>query len=180
MKVLCSHTLDVQSPAEAVFDYVCDLTRWPAWFGCVVSASQPQARPLRSGEQIHVCMHAGRRRWHEDLEVTRFITNAFLSFEALDSTARRIDFRFERRGRVTRVACSLGYPVYGGMWPALYDALVARRRVRRTLRESLVHLKNLLEEKAGVAAAPDDLDALAVEPVARPARAVAAQSVRVV
>jgi uncharacterized membrane protein len=180
MKVLCSHAVDIHAPAEAVFEHVCDLTRWPTWFACVVSASQPQERLLALGEEIHVCMHAGRRRWQEDLEITRFITNAFLSFEALYSTARRIDFRFERRGQTTRLACSIGYPVYGGVFPATLDAVAGRQRVKKGLRESLVHLKNLLEEKVGASPAPDDLDALAVEPVAKPARQVAAQKLRVV
>lgn len=169
MKVLCSHAVDIRAPAEQVFERVCDLDRWPTWFGCVVSASQPQARSLGPGEEIHVCMHAGRRRWREDLEVTRFITNAFLSFEALYSVARRIDFRFERRGQVTRLACSMGYPIYGGIFPAVLDALLGRSRVKKGLRDSLVHLKNMVEEQAGSAQVIDDLDALAVAPIARPA-----------
>jgi uncharacterized membrane protein len=179
MRVLCSQAVDVHAPAEAIFDYICDLPRWPTWFTCVVSAQQPDNRPLALGEEIHVCLHAGRRRWQEDLEITRFMRNAFLSFEALFSAARRIDFRFERRGKITRLACSIGYLVSGGMLPSAFDALVARRRIDRGLRESLVHLKNVLEEHAGVTEAPDDLDALAVAPVAKPAASVAAQQLRV-
>jgi hypothetical protein len=100
-------------------------------------------------------MNAGRRRWQEDLEVTRFIRNAFLSFEAFYSAARRIDFRVERRGQLTRLACSIGYRVYGGMLPAAFHSLIARRRLARELRDSLVHLKNLLEEKAGTTVIDD-------------------------
>ncbi len=178
MKVLCSHTVDVRAPADLVFEYVCDLARWPTWFGCVVCASQPKSQPLGVGVEVHVCMHAGKRRWQEELEITRFITNAFLSFEALYSTARRIDFRFERRGRLTRVACAIGYPLYGGVMPVMMDALLGRRRVRRSLRDSLVLLKNTLEEQAG-ATISDDLDALAVPPVAKPVTHPAAQPLRV-
>jgi uncharacterized membrane protein len=180
MKILCSHAVDIAAPAEQVFERVSDLTHWPTWFGCVVAASQPQERALGLGAEIHVCMHAGRRRWQETLEVTRFITNAFLSFEALYSTARRIDFRVERRGRITRLACSIGYPVYGGLAPTIYDVLIGRRRVRNGVRDSLVHLKNMIEEKVGSAVAADDLDALALTPVAKPAPQVAARQLRVV
>ena len=179
MKTLCTHAVDIHAPADTVFDYVCDLTHWPAWFGCVVSASQPQGEPLGVGQEIHVCMHHGRRRWQEDFEVTRFITNAFLSLEALFSAARRIDFRFERRGRITRLSCAIGYPIYGGIVPVVADVAIGRRRVRSCVRESLVHLKNMLEEKAGVAAVLDDLDALSVPPVARPAPQTVPQTVRV-
>lgn len=180
MKVLCSRAADIRAPVEAVFEYICDLRRWPTWFTCVVSAQQPQDRALALGEEIHVCMHAGRRRWQEDLEITRFIKNAFLSLEALYSAARRIDFRFERRGKVTRVACSIGYLVSGGMFPGAFDALVARRRVEKGIRESLVHLKNALEEPSGLTATSDDLDALNVAPVAKPATPVPHDTLRVV
>jgi uncharacterized membrane protein len=177
MKVLCSRAVDIHAPAEAIFDYISDLPRWPTWFTCVVSAQQPDNRPLALGEEIHVCMHAGRRRWQENLEITRFIRNAFLSFEALYSAARRIDFRVERRGKLTRLACSVGYLVSGGVVPAMVDAVLTRRRIDRGLRDSLVHLKNVLEEHAGVTEAIDDLDALAVTPIAKPAAAT--QQVRV-
>ena len=180
MKVLCSHSVDIAAPAEHVFDYVSDLTRWPTWFGCVVSASQLQGSAPALGAEIHVCMHAGRRRWQETFEVTRFITNAFLSFEALYSTARRVDFRVERRGRTTRLGCSIGYPVYGGLAPALFDVLIGRRRVRNGIRQSLVHLKNIVEENVGTVVATDDLDALALTPVAKPAPQVTTQPLRVV
>jgi uncharacterized membrane protein len=157
MKCLASEHADIRAPAEAVFDYVVDLARWPAWFTCVVSAVQPESRALAPGVEIHVCMHAGRRRWQENLEVTRLIRNAFLSFESFYSTARRIDFRFERRGQVTRLGCSIGYPVYGGGLPAAYHALVGRSRLRKALRDSLVHLRNILEERAGDTLSPEDL-----------------------
>lgn len=169
MKVLCSTHVDVRAPAELVFEYVCDLSRWPAWLGCVVSAQQPQARPLALAEDIHVCLHAGRRRWQEDFEVTRFIRNAFLSLEAPFSTARRIDFRFERRGQLTRLNCSIGYRVYGGLFASLYDAAIARRRIVRDLRDSLAHLKNMLEETSGSPEFDEELGALHFAGNVRPA-----------
>jgi len=178
MKVLCSHAVDIHAPADAVFAHVCDLAHWPTWFGCVVSAAQPSGGALGVGENVHLCLHAGRRRWQEDFEVTRYITNAFLSLEAFYSAARRIDFRFERRGSLTRLWCAIGYPVYGGMVPAALDAAVGRRGVKRGLRDSLVHLKNLLEERAG-ATLTEDLDQLAVAPIATPASQPPPRPVRV-
>jgi hypothetical protein len=144
---------------------------------CVVSASQPEHRPLGIGVDVHVCMHAGRKRWQENLEITRFIRNAFLSFEAFYSAARRIDFRFERRGQLTRLACTIGYPVYGGALPAMWHALIGRRRLRAALRLSLVHLKNILEERADDALEAQGLDA--VDGIVGPPRPLAAESVRV-
>jgi uncharacterized membrane protein len=160
MKCLASEHADIRAPAEAVFDYVMDMERWPTWLWCVLSAQQVDRQPLALGVDIHVCMHAGRRRWQENLEVTRFIRNAFLSFESFYSTARRMDFRFERRGQFTRLGCSIGYPVYGGSLPALYHTLVGRHRLRKALRDSLVHVKNILEERARETMSADSLEYL--------------------
>jgi uncharacterized membrane protein len=171
MKCLASEHADIRAPAEAVFDYVVDLSRWPTWLWCAVSVSQPEGKPLDRGVDVHLCLHAGRKRWQENLEVTRFIRNAFLSFESFYSAARRIDFRFERRGQLTRLACAVGYPVYGGLLPAIYHSVIGRRRLGKRLRESLVHLKNILEERSGEAHSPDGLS-LAEEGVGVPQPAV--------
>lgn len=179
MKVLCSQSVDVHAPAEQVFGTVSDIARWPTWFVCVVSAQQPQDRPLGLGEEIRVCLHAGRRRWQESFEVTRFIRNAFLSFEALYSAARRIDFRVERRGQLTRLGCSIGYPVFGGVVPMLADAAVRRRRIARELRDSLVHLKNMLEDNMGATMWNDDDLGLPGVGTAAPQPTVAAEALRV-
>lgn len=170
MKVLCNQHVDIKAPADQVFAYVNDLGRWPMWFACVVSAQQPQDQPLDLETEVRVCLHAGRRRWQESFEVTRFIRNAFLSFEGLLSAARRIDFRFERRGQLTRLSCAIGYPVFGGLVPIALDALFRRPRVQRELRDSLVHLKNLLEEATTQATWGDDESAwqeLRATPAAR-------------
>jgi len=179
VKVLCSQSVDVHAPAEQVFATVSDIARWPTWFVCVVSAQQPQDRLLDLGEEIRVCLHAGRRRWQEAFEVTRFIRNAFLSFEALYSAARRIDFRVERRGQLTRLACSIGYPVFGGLLPALADAALRRQRIARGLRDSLVHLKNMLEDNTGATLWSDDDLGLPAVGIAVPKPTVASETLRV-
>ncbi|MBC5805988.1 MAG: hypothetical protein DLM53_07250 [Candidatus Eremiobacter antarcticus] len=159
MKVLCQERVDIGATAEVVFDYVADLARWPMWFACIVSAQQPENRALARDEEVRLCLQAGKHRWQETFEATRFIRGAFLSFEAVDSAARRIDFRFERRGEVTRLACGIGYPVFGGWVPAGLDAMFRRPRVARELRQSLVHLKNALEDDYPATAHIDDYDA---------------------
>ena len=148
MKVLCTDYADIAVPAERAFSFVTDVSRWPLWFSPVVCAQQPQDLPLALDEELLLCLHTGRRRWQETFEITRFLRNAFFSLEGSFSAARRIDFRFEQRAAQTRVACSIGYPVFGGIIPALLDATLARPRVRRQLRESVTRLKGLLEEPA--------------------------------
>lgn len=154
MKVACSSHVDISAPVERVFDFVSEIAKWPVWFGFIVSAQQPDHRPLALKEEIHLCLHARRRRWHEAFEVTRLVRNAFLSIEGAYSTSRRIDFRFEQRGGHTRVACAVGYPVYGGWIPALADVMFTRPAIARDLRESLVKLRCALEEIPEVLSLP--------------------------
>ena len=180
MKVLCTQYVDVRAPAEQVFAYVADLSRWPMWFGCVVSAQQAEERPLDLDEEVRLCLHAGRRRWQESFEVTRFMRNAFLSIEGLLSAARRIDFRFERRGQLTRLSCAIGYPVFGGLLAVAADALFHRPQIRRELRDSLVHLKNMLEETVNSASWADEEQTWQPARPAAGGRQLASQGLRVV
>jgi len=145
MKVLCTDHIDVAVPAERAFAAIADISHWPVWFSSVVSAQHPDSLPVALGEELTVCLNAGKRRWRETFEVTRFVQNAFLSLEGAFSAARKIDFRFEQRGVLTRIACSIGYPVFG-VAGRIVDAAFKRRRVRADLRESLLRLKGILEE----------------------------------
>lgn len=163
MKILCSDHVDIAAPAERAFDFVADISRWPVWFSPVVSAQHPESLPVALDEELLLCLHCGRRRWHESFEVTRFVRNAFLSLEGAFSAARRIDFRFEQRAAHTRIACTIGYPVFG-IVPAIVDAAIGRHRVKRELRDSLAHLKGLLEHQVEPGMAGDDIFHEAVSP----------------
>jgi hypothetical protein len=156
MKVLCADHVDVAVPVENAFAFVTDISRWPVWISSVVCAQHPQSGPVAVDEEFLLCLHAGRKRWHETFEVTRLVQNAFLSLEGAFSAARRIDFRFEQRGSVTRVACSMGYPLFGGFVSAWIDRAFRRRRVRHELRDSLQRLKGLLEERVESTAVGED------------------------
>jgi hypothetical protein len=162
MKTLCTDQIDVSAPADIAFACVTDVGRWPVWFSSVVCAQHPDCLPVALGEELSICLQAGKRRWRETFEVTRFVPSAFLSIEGAFSAARRIDFRFEQRGRSTRIACAIGYPVFGGLFGSLLDAAFKRRRVRADLRESLLRLKGLLEERVETIAVGDEFEGVVV------------------
>jgi len=147
MKILSTDHVDVNVPVATAFAFVAAVPRWPVWMASVVCAQQPEYLPVAVDEEFVLCLHAGRRRWQETFEVKRFVRNAFLSLEGAFSAARRIDLRFEQRGKQTRIALSIGYPLFGGPFARWIDAISRRRRVRRELHDSLVRLKGLLEEQ---------------------------------
>jgi uncharacterized membrane protein len=175
MKVLCTDHIDVAVPADRVYGFAVDISRWPLWFSPVVCAQHPDGCDLAVNQELLLCLHAGRRRWQERFEVTRLVSNAFLSLEGAYSAARRIDFRFEQRGAQTRVACSIGYRVFGGALAGMLDAVFRRPRVRNEVRDSLHRLKGLLEERAeqfGIdedARLPDVMDAATASDAMQPA-----------
>ena len=148
MKVLCSAQVSISAPIEQVFNVVAGIDKWPLWFGCIVSAQRMQSEPLALDQEVHLCLQAGRKRWHETFEVSHYVRNAFLSFEGSFSASRRIDFRLEQRAKHVRVACAIGYPVFGGVFPTLLDATFVRPRILRELRASLKHLRAQVEEAA--------------------------------
>lgn len=145
MKLLCSGNVEMFAPVERVFDVITDIEKWPAWFAGVVSAQQPNHRALALDEEFYLCLHCGRRRWHETFEVTRLVRNAFLTLEGEMSAARRIDLRLEQRSGSTRVVLTIGRPIFGG-WFARIAGLLERGRMRRIVLDSLVHLKHRVED----------------------------------
>src|SRR5476649_711890 len=146
MKIVCREHIDLSVSVERAFEFATDIARWPMWFASMVNAHLPESQDLELGAVLRVCMAEGRNRRQEMFEVTRYVRNAFLSLEGELSAARRFDFRFEQRGYASRISITEGYPVFGGMIPALYDAIFSRRRARRGLLESLTHLRGLLED----------------------------------
>ena len=122
MKIVCRDHIDLSVSVERAFTFATDIARWPMWFGCMVNAHLPENEALELGAVL------------------------LLSLEGELSAARRFDLRFEQRGSASRISIVEGYPVFGGMIPALFDALFRRPRARRTLHESLVHLRGLLED----------------------------------
>jgi hypothetical protein len=161
MKLLCAGQVEMFAPVERVFGTITDIEKWPAWFAGVVSAQQPNHRPLGLNEELHLCMHAGRRRWHETFEVTRLVGCAFLSLEGELSAARRIDIRLEQRSGCTRVGLTIGCPIFGG-WFGRLGALFTRGRLRRMVMDSLMHLKHRVEDTSDL---PGEIDHHALQSV---------------
>jgi len=150
MKVACTGSVEIFAPVERVFDAIADVEKWPAWLAGVVSAQQPDHQPIVPKQEVYVCLHAGRRRWHESFEVSRLVRNAFLTLEGAYSAARRFDFRLEQRAGFTRLALTIGYAVFGGRIGAAVDSAFRRRAVQRLVNESLEHLKHRVEDAADV------------------------------
>jgi polyketide cyclase/dehydrase/lipid transport protein len=180
MKSICQDHVDLKVPVERAYEFVSDTARWPMWLAFVVNVHPLDEEALHLGSELRICMAAGKRRRQEIFEVTRHVGNAFLSLESDLSAARRIDFRFEQRGAMSRLSLAVGYPVFGGFFPEIWDALFVRPMVRRAVQESLIHVRGALDDAADITHVPTG-SAIDIDPSSADDRrvSVAAESVQV-
>ncbi|HKU67196.1 MAG TPA: hypothetical protein VJP85_05420 [Candidatus Baltobacteraceae bacterium] len=142
---LLSASVDVQAAAEAAFELLCAVEKWPVWLSFLRSAEVRQAgEPLGIGSEI-VLRSAIPGHDEQLFEVDHFITSHQLSLVGAYSIRRRLDFRIERKTTRCRVHARLEYPAYGGKLGTLYDALRSGRKLATQLDESLLHFKHLAE-----------------------------------
>jgi len=138
-------SLDIHASAEAAFDLICAVEKWPVWLAFLHRAErvEPHA-PLLPGVEVRV--HAGMPGEPEQLfEVEEVIGNHRLSLVGLYSCRRRIEFRVERKTTRSKLHVRIDYPAYGGKLGWLYDGLKSSRKLAASLHDSLLHFKALVE-----------------------------------
>jgi len=142
---LLSASVDIQAAAEAAFELLCAVEKWPVWLSFLRSAEVLDgAAPL--GIASEVLLRSAIPGHDEQLfEIDHLITNHQLSLVGAYSIRRRLDFRIERKTTRCRLHARLEYPAYGGKLGALYDALGSGRKLATQLDESLLHFKHLAE-----------------------------------
>lgn len=139
-----SASVDIQAGAEAAFELLCEVEKWPVWLSFLKSAERVEAPPLGPGGEV-VLHSAIPGEPRQIFEVDRFITNYQLSLVGAYSTRRRLDFRLERKTARCKLTVRLEYPAYGGRVAVLYDAFSAGRKLAAQLDESVTQFKHLAE-----------------------------------
>jgi hypothetical protein len=145
--VHCSQ--DLASSPEAAFALICEVEKWPVWLSCLRSARRVDdpARPFGLGSEVAVRGAIGADEDEELYEVDQFLEGHIVSLVGAYSLRRRIDFRIERKSRTSKLVVRVDYPSYGGAFGAFIDRLTSRRKLDRSLSDSLVHFKGLVEYK---------------------------------
>jgi hypothetical protein len=143
--VYCSQ--DLASSPEAAFALICEVEKWPVWLSFLRTA-----RRLDESTALGVGSEVGLRgalvgEDEELYEVDQFLEGHIMSLVGAFSLRRRIDFRIERKSRISKLVVKVDYPSYGGSIGALIDRMTARRKLDRALVDSLVHFKGLVEFK---------------------------------
>jgi hypothetical protein len=143
--VYCSQ--DLASSPEAAFALICEVEKWPVWLSFLRTARRLDASTAL-GLGSEVGLRGALVGEDEELyEVDQFLDGHIVSLVGAFSLRRRIDFRIERKSRISKLVVKVDYPSYGGSIGALIDRMTARRKLDRALGDSLVHFKGLVEFK---------------------------------
>ncbi|HZZ64257.1 MAG TPA: hypothetical protein VFE17_02045 [Candidatus Baltobacteraceae bacterium] len=143
-RALCA-AVDVQSSAQAAFDLLCAVDKWPVWLSFLRSATLTGAA-ARIGLGSEVLLRSAIPGQTEQLfEVEHFINNHQLSLVGAYSVRRRLDFRIEQKTNRCKLTIRLQYPAYGGKLAMLYDGVRAGRKLATQLDESATAFKHLAE-----------------------------------
>ena len=138
---------DLASTPEAAFALICEIEKWPVWLSCLRSARRvDESTPFGLGSEVAL---RGKLAGDEEelYEVDQYLDGHIVSLVGAYSLRRRIDFRIERKSVRAKLVLRMDYPAYGGVVGALIDRMTARRRLDRSLADSLVHFKGLVEFK---------------------------------
>jgi hypothetical protein len=136
---------DLASSPEAAFALICEVEKWPVWLSCLRSARRiDESLPFGLGSEVALVGKLGGES-EELYEVDQFLDGHIVSLVGAFSIRRRIDFRVERKSRTSKLVVRMDYPSYGGALGKLIDRMTARRRLDRSLADSLLHFKGLVE-----------------------------------
>jgi len=135
---------DVATSAEAAFNLVCEVEKWPVWLSFLRSARRIGSTPICLGSEIAI-RSAIPGDEEELFEVDQFIEGHMLSLVGAYSVRRRIDLRVERKTERSKIVVRVDYPTYGGVLGAFLDRMTHRRKLDGALGDSLVHFKGLVE-----------------------------------
>lgn len=141
-----SAAVDVQCGAEAAFELLSAVEKWPVWLPFMRSAEVTGGSPLALGSEVLV-RSAIPGEPEQLFEVDRYISNNQLSLVGAYSLRRRLDFRIERKTSRCKLSVRLEYPSYGGRMAHVLDAIRAGRKLATLLDESVLQFKHLAEYK---------------------------------
>ena len=133
--------LEIERPAEDVFELLVDLERLPDWQSTAIEARAdgPWARGMRIAERRQVM----GRELENELEVTEFERPRRLTLKALGGPIRfTVDHRLSENGGSTRLEVLAEGQV--GMMMKLAEPMIARK-AEEELRKDFDRLKEILE-----------------------------------
>lgn len=138
------HTIWIDRPRQAVFDYFTDLSRASEWRQYVRTMEPAEPRPVRAGSRVHVTMDLAGEEYAFDLEVLVCEPPGLWRHRTNETDFRGfIEYRFdEERGgtRVTLTCDATPVGMYG--WLA---APLLWMRGGKSYREQLPRLKQMME-----------------------------------
>ncbi|GAA3398412.1 SRPBCC family protein [Streptomyces roseoviridis] len=142
-------SIDISRPPEEVFSYVTDPSHLPEWQESAVRVRQTGGGPGRSGRQVTVTRHVGRRDVDMNVELTELDPPRSWHVHGVDGRVRpdvRGTIEPLDDGRRSRVRFSVDFEGHG-IGKALVP-LVVKPRARKEMPRDEQKLKEILERGA--------------------------------
>ena len=140
-------TIEIRQPIEPVYDFVTTAGNWPRWHPASLGVTGATDHSGQPGEQITedflVAGRRGRVVWtvRERDAPCRWVIEGIIQGQDSGGT---ITYALSEREQGTFFEREFIYPTRG-LWLALLDGLVIRRRIEAESSEALRRLKQLLE-----------------------------------
>jgi len=139
---------DLNVSAEIAFSRICSVQTWPVWLSFVKRAElDDHASVLSYSSDVILASDLSDGK-EEVFEVEELIAPYLLTLVGAFSCRRRIQFRVESKGDISRVVVKIAYSTYGGLLRKYADHLTFRRKLHSSLSQSLQTFKGLVEHDA--------------------------------
>jgi len=143
---IAQHTIWIDRPRQAVFDYFRDFSKASEWRQYVVSMGTADDRPLDVGSRLRVTMEVNAARQAFDLEVITYEPPHLWRHRSSESDFKGfVEYRFEPEGQGTRVTMTMQASpktFYG--WLSMPLMALSRNK---TYAEQLPQLKRAVESR---------------------------------
>lgn len=142
---LFTHTIVIDRPREAVFDFFTDFTQAPNWRSYVRSMQLLSGAPVRAGSRLRVLMDVAGGEYSFEMDVLTCERPALWRHRTHEGEFNGyIEYRFDPEGNATRVTMScVVKPMTIIGWLALPRMWLGRKQMYR---DQLPKLKRTMEE----------------------------------
>lgn len=143
-------SIEINRPAEEVFEYLTDLDRLSDWATSVVDTMDVPPKPLQAGQRFRQKIRVAGLPLDIECEVTAVDPPRSVEYRA-DAPGDGWAVMKQRvfpDGDHARVEVELDYDLPGGFLGEAVDRVYAERRNEREAEHSLANLKDLLEGRA--------------------------------
>lgn len=141
-------TIVIDTPPEAVDDYMTQIARIPEWYTNMVEVRNLSAERIAAGVTYDWTFKMVGLNFDGKSRYTEYVPMQTTRLESEGGIPSQWDWRFAREGKGTKVTVSVDYTVPGKVLGKIADKLFIERRNAKDLEHALASLKEHVEALA--------------------------------